>query len=72
MIFTDKPIAQTAKFNDAIKRASHALALLVSDVKFLIRDQELCAGCLARPDLGILMITFTSESEAVLLKKKGI
>lgn len=66
MVFAHKPIAQAAELNDTVECARHALALLVCDVEFLIRDQKLGAGRLAGTNLCVGMVAFAGKSEAIL------
>jgi hypothetical protein len=43
------------------------LTLLVGDVELLVGDQELGAGGLTRPDLGVGIVTLAGELEPVLV-----
>lgn len=70
VIFAHKPIAQATVFDDTSECARHALAHLVRNVEFLIRDQELRTGGLARPNLCVWVIAFTSETETILRNGK--
>jgi hypothetical protein len=45
------------------------LTLLVGDVELLVGDQELGAGGLTRPDLGVGIVTLAGELEPVLVGK---
>jgi hypothetical protein len=52
-----------------IECPSHPLTLLVGDVELLVGDQELGAGGLTRPDLGVGIVTLAGELEPVLVGK---
>lgn len=66
VIFADKPVAKATVLNNTVEGARHALALLVCNIEFLVGDQELRTGRLTRTNLSVGIVTFASESEAIL------
>lgn len=55
--------------NTSIESSRHAFTLLISDVKFLVCDEELRSRSLAGSYVCVGMSTFPSEFETILISE---